>query len=929
MNPVTKLHEFGQSIWYDNIQRNLLENGTMAAMINAGEIWGVTSNPTIFNHAIAQSKDYDSAIKPLAWSGLSNEQVFYHLAIDDIRVVADLFSPVYQKTNGEDGYVSIEVNPYLAHDTEGTVTEVKRLWQLIDRPNLMVKIPATSEGVSAIKQSIAAGINVNVTLIFSLERYIHVIDAYLSGLEERVSGGYSIKSISSVASFFVSRLDTKIDARLNALISNNSAHTEMARQTLGKTAIAYTRQAYELFKETFSSDRFRQLKYHGARLQRPLWASTSTKNPAYRDVMYVEELIAPNTVDTVPPQTLNAFRDHGKPRLSLEGKEKESRKMINNLGEMGISIDQVTQELEDEGVKSFADAYTSLLNTIENKISSAQAELGSLNTATATRVEKMQENATHKRLFDKDATLWSDETSAQAEIIKRLDWLEAPLNSQNLINDLQKHIKGVKKAGYTRALVLGMGGSSLAPEVFATIFKGRYPETMDGLELEILDSTDPEQVLKMGRRFPVEKSLFIVSSKSGSTSEVSAFFDYFWNRATLKLGKKAADHFITITDPGTPLEKLAKERKFRSIFLADPNVGGRYSALIAFGLIPAALIGLDVQKLLERAISMAFQCNSQKPASSNPGLVLGAILGEAALSGRNKLTILADPALRSFGSWLEQLIAESSGKQGKGIIPVDLEPKLKPEDYDTDRIFVYFSRDGSLSHFTSNLLRAGHPVLTFEVPDLYDLGGEFYRWEIATAIACSILKVNAFDQPDVQDSKNLTGLKIEEFRQKGKLAEGTPIWESNQALVYGQSFKGIKQISCLSELFRMFIKQANPGDYIALNAFLPRNSRTLSALQKVRKAILTHTGVATTLGFGPRFLHSTGQLHKGGPDNALFIQITADTEKKLLIPGEGISFGTLERAQALGDFEALMARNRKAIRIHLTNSQLEDLIADD
>lgn len=367
MNATLQLHEAGQSVWYDNIQRGLLKNGELAGMIARGEIRGVTSNPSIFMNAITKSQDYDESLLPLIKAGLSDEEIFFNLAIEDIQAAADLFAPLYQQTGGGDGYVSLEVSPYLANDTEATLAQAKQLWQRVNRPNLMVKIPATRAGLPAITEAIAEGINVNVTLIFSLERYEEVMDAYLKGLEKRAAKGLPLSSIASVASFFVSRVDTNIDPRLQKIIEQGGPQAEKAKALLGKAAIANAKLAYAGFKQVFSTRRFLKLKALGARVQRPLWASTSTKNPAYRDVMYVEELIGPDTVNTAPPQTVVAFLDHGQVRPSLEENLEAAHQVLAGLEQLGISMPAVTDQLEEEGVKSFSDAFTVLLKAIDSR----------------------------------------------------------------------------------------------------------------------------------------------------------------------------------------------------------------------------------------------------------------------------------------------------------------------------------------------------------------------------------------------------------------------------------------------------------------------------------------------------------------------------------------------------------------------------------
>jgi transaldolase/glucose-6-phosphate isomerase len=910
---IEQLNRLGQSLWYDNIERRLLDNGQLAEMIRCGDITGLTSNPSIFHNAIANSHDYDSALTPMAWAGYSAKQIFEQLAIEDIRVAADLLQPVFEATEGGDGYVSLEVSPGLAYDSSATLAEALRLWTLVNRPNLMIKIPATKLGLIAIRQAIEAGINVNTTLIFSNERYEEVMDAYLSGLEDRMRAGLQVSSIASVASFFISRMDSKVDKNLENVSKKSEMHAKKANGLLGKVAIANARLAYQEFRRVFEGDRFTNVKAKGGRVQRPLWASTSTKNPTYPNTMYVDELIGAQTVNTLPPQTLEAFRDHGKVRLSVENDLEGARAVVDRLKELGISLAQVTSELEDEGVQTFAKAFQALLDTIEERRLEAVAELGPLSQGVANRVANLEAIQVSSRMHRMDPSLWTKDPQGQAEVKIRLGWLGLPASSRKLIPDLTELGEDARQAGFTNALLLGMGGSSLAPEVLRNIFG----VSEKGLDLAILDSTDPAQVLAATRHSPAKRTLYIVASKSGGTAEVNAFLDYFWNRTLKAVGKeKTPAHFIAITDPGTSLERLAIERGFRKVVSADPLVGGRYSALTAFGLLPAALLGMNIERLLDRAEWMAMQCADGVPSGRNPGLVLGAILGEAILHGRDKLTLIADNGLEPFGSWLEQLIAESSGKLGTGIVPVDGEPPTQPAGYKQDRIFIYLKKNGRYEHLARRLLNAGHPVLTFDLPDAYALGAEFYRWEVATAIACVILEVNAFDQPDVQDAKTRTKAMIAAYQANGVFDEGDAAYYGEGVSLFVQTAQTIES---LGQGVRSFVRQGKAGDYVAINAYIPRNRKNISTLSMLRIAIRDYTGLATTMGFGPRFLHSTGQLHKGGADNGLFLIITYDPIQNMDIPGEGLSFGALIRGQALGDLEALRARNRRVLRVHLDN----------
>jgi len=917
MNKNQKLFNMGQSLWYDNIQRGLIESGELKRMIDAGEIYGITSNPSIFMNAIAKSNEYDAAIQPMALADWSPEAIFWQLAVEDIRSAADLLAGVYEKTNGSDGYISLEVDPTLANDTEATIKEAKRLWDWVNRPNLCVKIPATKEGLPAIRTSIAAGINVNVTLLFSPQRYEEVIDAYLSGLEDRLAAGHPIDHIHSVASVFVSRIDGMVDPLLREYADQKDPLSEIAFSYLGKVAVANSRYCYKLYKDKFSSPRFETLEAKGAHLQRPLWASTGLKDPSYSLTKYVDELIAPNTVNTANPTTLNAYQESGSLAYAIEGLEDEAQALLQQVEKFGIDLANVYQTLEQDGVKAFADSFAELLAVIDTRKKEMQAQVFSLAGPTADKVAHLESINAAQRMADIDPTLWTQDPDGQKEIKIRLGWLDSPFTSMELLPDLQRLAQEVTADGYTHCILLGMGGSSLAPEVMRLTLGMGVIDGKAGLDLAILDSTDPDQVQASMERAPLEKTLVVVASKSGSTAEVHAFMEYYWQQMQSNLETDAGRHFVVITDPGSSLVPIAEERGYRAIMYADPNVGGRFSAMTSFGLVPAALMGLDVADLLTRAQSMAQQCSPETPAGRNPGLVLGALIGSASLLGRDKLGIITDPAFASLGSWLEQLIAESSGKEGKGIVPVDNEPVIIPPASEQDRLYVYINYDGTRQGAVTKLRSLGHPVLTIAVPEIQDLLAEFYRWEIAIAYACMLLEVNTFDQPNVQLSKTLTKDYIKAYHQQGSLDLGSVIWENEEAIVYGDSAFDFSGADDLNALISQYVSRAKEGDYVAINAYLPRNAATTAKMENLRESIAQQTRRAVTLGFGPRFQHSTGQLHKGGKNNILLLYITKDPSTDFEVPGQDMSFATLEMAQALGDMQANLNVGRRAIRVHL------------
>ncbi len=928
MNPLIEIGKLGQSIWYDNIRRSMLDTGDLANKIKNDDLRGVTSNPTIFEKAITGSADYNDAIRKSIAEGKSVVEIYEALVIEDIQRAVDLFKSVYERTNKIDGYVSLEVSPLLAHDTEGTIAEARRLWAALNRPNVMIKIPATPAGIPAIQASIAAGININVTMIFALANYEQVADAFIGGLEERAAAGQPIDHIASVASVFVSRIDTAVDKQIEALIDAAKGDDEKALLSglLGKTAIASAKLQYQKFKQIFSTERFTKLKAKGAQVQRPLWASTSTKNPKYRDVMYVEALIGPDTVDTLPPATFEAFRDHGEVRLSLEDNLDEASAIIKKLGEVGIDLKRVCQQLQDDGVKAFADSFESLLASIKSKhatltsgiLDRMASNLGPHGDAVQAAVNRAEDEQWVDRLSKKDASLWKTEEEHQKIIKNALGWVTVPEQLSKAVDDLALFSARIRNEGFKHVMVLGMGGSSLCPEVFRRTF-GKQPGFP---ELHVLDSTDPATVKAFEERVDLEKTLFIVASKSGTTTEPQMFYKYFFGRLRELKGDRAGENFVAITDPGTLMEKMATDDKFRRIFLNPADIGGRYSALSYFGMVPASLQGFDFKTLLDRAVRAMNACAPPVAAADNPALRLGAVIATVANAGRNKLTLSIDSRIASLGLWIEQLIAESTGKEGKGILPVAGETLAAPGVYGDDRVFVHIGI-GEIDAETDGRLRAletaGHPVVRRVMHDTLDLGEEFYLWEMATALAGKVLGINPFDQPNVQESKDNTKLLLEEFKKNGKLPEQPLAVEGNGLKVFcaDETITELGKGQSLETFIAAHLKRVKPGDYVALLNYTQETDEHEALIQAIRIHLRDALRVSTTTGYGPRFLHSTGQLHKGGGASGVFIQTTADDSIDVPIPDEPFTFSVLKQAQALGDFQSLASRHRRAVRVHL------------
>jgi transaldolase/glucose-6-phosphate isomerase len=928
MNPVKALESHGQAVWLDFLARGFVAKGDLKKLIETDGVKGVTSNPSIFEKAIGSSDEYDAPIgKALKSGDRSVADLFERLAVEDIQNAADVLRPVYDKLDGHDGFVSLEVSPYLANDAKGTVVEARKLWKDVHRKNLMVKVPATPEGLPAIEQLTGEGISINITLLFSQKVYLQVAEAYLKGLEKYVAKGGDPSHVASVASFFVSRIDSVADKQLDEKIAkaNDPSEKERLAALKGKVAIANAKMAYQDYKRLFAGSRWEKLAAKGAKPQRLLWASTGTKNKDYSDVLYVEELIGPNTVNTVPPATLDAFRDHGKLRNSLEENIDDAKRLLDELARSGISLDQITADLVKDGVKLFADAADKLYGAVARKrttvlgggIDSQKLALGAgIEKAIEKHTEEWRAQAKVRRLWSKDKSVWTGDDEN-----KWLGWLTSAGDAD--IADYEDFAERVKGERFTDAVVLGMGGSSLGPEVLAQTFasKNGFPK------LHVLDSTDPAQVRALEKAIDIAKTLFIVSSKSGGTTEPNVMKDYFYDRVAKTIGKDKAGHrFIAVTDSGSSLEKVAIKQGFARTFHGDPTIGGRYSVLSPFGLVPAAAAGIDVRKLIENALHMVRSCGADVPPHENPGVQLGLAMGLAGLEGRDKVTILSSKKIADFGAWAEQLIAESTGKDGKGLIPIDGETLGDVSLYGNDRLFIDIRVQGhdDAAHDAklSALEQAGHPVVRIVMKSIDHIGQEFFRFEMATAVAGAILGINPFNQPDVESSKVKTRELTQAFEKSGKLPDEKPALSTSEADLYtdAANIAGLRKAGAdgtVNSWLKAHLARAHADDYVALLAYVKRDADHIDALQTMRLKVRDKRHVATCAEFGPRFLHSTGQAYKGGPDSGVFLQITADDAQDLPVPGQKASFSVIKAAAARGDFDVLIERGRRALRVHL------------
>ncbi|HEX2016163.1 MAG TPA: bifunctional transaldolase/phosoglucose isomerase [Solirubrobacteraceae bacterium] len=896
----------GTSVWLDQIRRTLIEGGELQRLVEQDSLRGVTSNPAIFEKAILGSEDYDDQLRELVEEGVSGEELYLRMAVLDVQLAADVLRPVWESSGGVDGYVSLEVGPSAAHDTDVTLEQARDYSRRVGRPNVMIKIPGTTEGVPAIEQAIYEGIHVNVTLLFSVESYSNVAEAFIRGLERRHQEGKSL-DIHSVASFFVSRVDSEVDKRLEELGRDDLA---------GTAALANARAAYQRFKEIFYGDRFAALKEAGAAVQRPLWASTGVKNPQYSETMYVDQLVAPDTVNTMPMATLHAVAERGE--ISGEATaDRDPSAELDALAQAGIDMEEVTLKLLDDGIDAFVTPMEKLLTALESKreaiVTRRPATIESwlpeeLEPAIVKRIEQATTEDVARRLWRKDESLWGG--PGVPEVGNRLGWLTIAEAMAERVGDLEAFARNCSQEGLTDAVLLGMGGSSLAPEVLRQSFEqagsgpspnGRSAAPSGALTLHVLDSTDPGAIRAVQERVDLEKALFLVSTKSGGTIETLSLFGHFHQQVTQAVGaERAGSHFVAITDPGSSLIDLAQRHEFRRTFVNDPDIGGRYSALSLFGLVPAALMGVDLSALLDGA-GVAEQASvSFDSTANNSGLWLGLTLGELARHGRDKLTFVVSEPIASFGLWAEQLVAESTGKEGKGILPVADEPLGEPDSFGSDRVFAYLRNeqdpDPEQEAAVKELIKAGHPTITLPAHGPGDLGRIFFFAEFATAVAGWVLEINPFDQPNVQEAKDNTSRVLDQFHSEGRLPE---VSEADD------------------EALRRLLADARPPDYVAIMGYVAPSEAFDEAIGELRLALREATKATTTFGYGPRFLHSTGQFHKGGPKVGRFLQLVHDGAEDLEIPGQPFTFATLKNAQATGDLQTLREHGLPAERVRL------------
>jgi transaldolase / glucose-6-phosphate isomerase len=903
-NPLTVLQQLGQSPWLDAVHRGLLRSGELARMVRDGEITGLTANPTLFAHALAHERDYDDALAALVAAGRTAEAIVDALLVEDVQAAADALLPVHQATKRADGYVSIDLAPALARDAQATVREAKRLWRAVNRPNLMVKIPATVECLPAIEEAIASGINVNVTLVFSLARYDAVMEAYLRGLIRRLETGMRVDRIASVASFLPSRLDAAVDRLLDARIAEApQVETRAQLERLkGKAAIAQAKLAYTAFREKFGPERFALLAREDAHPQRPLWASACAGNAAYPDVYYVEGLIGADTVNAMSPQTLAAYKEHGHPEDRLALALERAHGVLGQLAHAGIHLDEVTARLEREGLAALEHSHRALLATAAHRREAlrvmARTELrsGPSERTAAATLRAVAAADVLPRLWKRDASLWPGTAPVPASAdADRLAWLDADGMAPSP-DALRAFAESARREGLTHAVVCGAGGATLVPE----LLRRSLGVARGFLDVAICDATDPAALAAIAKRAAPERTLVVLSSPSGDPAGLDALFRFWWEHIARVVGTRVGRHFVALAPPDSRLDALARERDFREVFATVPGVDGAWAALSAVGIVPAALMGHDLPKLLDRARKMAAACGPDAHALHNPGAQLGATLAALARGGRDKVTVLAPDKIAGFADWLEQLLGGLAPRQGHGLVAVTREPSGPPAVYGKDRVFVHLRLGAKPDRTAAALERAGHPVIALRLADAYDLAGEMVRWQVATAVAAHLLGTDPFTAPATSTPAPPAAEPSASEPAGAQLAASLAPTQADFATRLASQ-----------------LAAARGRRWVALAAWVAPTPRREKLLQDVRGAIRKRFGVATTLDFGPRALDASATWQGSGPASAIVLQLTAETTQDVPIPGLPYGFGALQDALAAQTRATLTAERRPFVAVHL------------
>ncbi|PJF30816.1 MAG: hypothetical protein CUN51_06425 [Candidatus Thermofonsia Clade 1 bacterium] len=921
----------GRRLWYHDLTHALLAAQPLERLPTSS----FTTHLARLERAIGEGDAYDAALEQPTPD--DPHSCFQALLVEDARRAADALRPRFVP-EWASGVVSVDLSPLRAESPAERLEAARRLFQAIDRPNVLIKLPAQPDLLTVIEQLLYEGVNIHFTHVYSAATYERAAECYLRALERRAFENLPLGELISVVGFHVSSLDAVVDHQLQNNIRAAQARSELARvsanaELLGKIGVANANNVYRRSRDIFNSERFSRLRAQGALPQRLLWTEIAPISPLQAPLHYLDCLSHTEALLLIEPPMLDHLADYDRDAMPRTAALREAPDILVRLAAVGIDLDLVARQLLSDAEEMYSEAFAKLIARVEGKrklLSSGFMRrqtlvLGQYQKPVETELQRLRSRKSITRTWACDASLWTDSPEAATLIETRLGWLRLPTDGCIDREVLRAARAESQREGWQHIVMLGMGGANITAETLYGIFgqQAGFPA------LITLDSTDPTAIRDVEVQIDLARTCFIVASKSGSTLETLAMLYHFYQRCT-EHNPKAGDQFIAITDPETRLAEEAGRLGFRAIYYNPTDMAGRYAALSYFGMLPAAMLGLDFEKIMDRAAEMALACGANVMGNNHPGLWLGTIMGVLARRGLDKLTLLTSPEIAAFGAWAEQLIAESSGKEDKGIIPISGGTVGLPHDYDDDRLFVYLRLEGSPHNpdqAVQMLKEAGHPIVTLNLRDVYDIGAEFFRWQFAAATVGMVLGINPFDEPAVEESKQNTQRLLDTYVEQGALPQSAPAYsedgislfadEVTAALLEQLRTQQAFETSPLSGLLAAFLRLARSGDYIGLLAYLPPRPEYVAQLETFRRQLRHVLQRAVTLGFGPRYLHSTGQLHKAGCDKGVFIQLTMDDPEPLPIPNMPYSFSILKQAQAEGDYEALQSRGRRIIRLHL------------
>lgn len=916
--PARRIHALGQAIWLQGLRRQLIDSGRVAQLIRDAALGGLTTDFTMLAGCVARGGEYAASLQALVEVD-TDAAMRQRLLAEEAAIAAAALAPVHQASKGVDGFVSVDIDPALAHDAESMARAVRRLLAADGAANIMPKLPATNSGFAVFETLVADGLPVHVGPVFTVRSALRAAEAFDRGC----AGADSAPT--AVVSFAVAPIDNLVDQLLHRHIRAAPGDMSGVESLLGGAGIATAKLAWRRLGERRPGG--------GAAGLRVAWTELLSSDPRQPRQHYVEQLVGPETIAIVDMTLLERLLYRGEIQATLGRQVDDAVEMLGELDDLGIDVEEVGSALEAKALRQARAAHQEFAVVVEKAVravardgrtAAARARRGTRWWSARTEIEdalvdtsELARRNAVARLWSKDATLWSDDTEAAELIRNRLGWIDVAASPAADPDAMLGFVAELEAGEVESIIFLGMGGSSLTTEVCADLFQ------VD--RVRVLDSTVPARIRSIAGQVDPARTAVIVASKSGTTVEVRALFDWFYALATPMLDSPG-ERFAAITDPGTPLEQLAHERSFHRLWLAPPDVGGRFSALTVFGTLPMALMGIDVQGVLNAGRRMAAACAPEVDLAANPAARLAVALRGALEAGRDKLTFINSSRMAGFGRWVEQMIAESTGKEGTGLIPVIDEPEVDIDDYGDDRLFIAVSLRGddieAHRRRVGAIAAAGLPLLQFELDDPLEIGAELFRWEAAVALLGGLLGINPFDQPNVQAAKDRTAALLAADREDDRMWDRQPLatdagWTVFADIERDEELAAGIDGDDLSAWLAAHLGRAEDGDYVALQAFLAPEQEVRELLQELRALIVEQLGVATTLGWGPAFLHSSGQLHKGGPDTGVFLQITADVDEDIEVPGAGYTFARLLRAQSLGDLAALEERGRRIIRVHL------------